>query len=334
METNSSAPHLPLVTDGTSVEVAVPRRDPATTLALSPSTMMRFQACELAWVLKNVGRFPGATPGLRVTIGDMFHVVAAEVGRLAPDARSLDAARRITQQEIMKVSRSETWQELGYGLDEEMDLGLKVWNLIESWFELEPVAELPIVAVESLVESVVAGFAVRGVIDRADRLDDGRLVVVDYKTGRAPRPSERESRLFGVQVYGLALETMGYPVAELQLVYVGSGDIVKVAWTESLAAATLASVETLAAQMSEVLKDGRATAVSGKHCLGCPYTLVCPAQGHTPPSEADLTGKTPEGAERPLGGPESGAGGSDDAQHLDIPLRALRGEIPVFCLPE
>lgn len=334
METRKTTPQALIVTDGDPVAVPVPPRSPENGLSLSPSTMMRFQGCELSWVLKNVVRYPGATPNARVTIGDMFHLVAAELGRLDRSERTLDAARRITQQEIMKVSRSPVWADLGYGIDEEMDLGLKVWNLVESWFDMENVAALRIVAVESLVETTVAGATVRGVIDRADQLADGRLVVVDYKTGRAPREGDHERRLFGVQVYGVALEDMGYSVAELRLVYVGSGDVVKVAWTEELAAATRASVESLEQQMGTVLTSGSAKAVPGKHCLGCQFTQVCPVQGQNLPSEAELLAASSTTPERPLEGPESGAETPDDDQHLDLPLGALRGEIPVFHVPK
>lgn len=312
------------------MDVDVPSAHAGVELMLSPSTMTRFEGCELAWILKNVWRVAGAEESSRVTVGDLFHLVAARVGRLVPAERTLDAARRITQEEIMQVSRSAAWQESGFGIDDELELGLKVWNLVESWFVMEPVAAAPIVSVESLVETRVAGVPVRGVIDRADQLADGRLVIVDYKTGRAPAGGGYERRLFGVKVYGCALEDMGYEVAELQLIYVGSGDIIRVTWDAEVSAVTRDAVKDLAGRMAGVLETGSARAVPGRHCLGCPYVAVCPAQGGTLPPPPDVSTWAAAATERPLDGPESPVNPEYRGQGHGNPNGGLRGEIPLF----
>ena len=41
---------------------------------------------------------------------------------------------------------------------------------------------------EEFGEAEVAGVTLYGKVDRIDRLADGRLAIVDYKTGKAPRP--------------------------------------------------------------------------------------------------------------------------------------------------
>ena len=68
------------------------------------------------------------------------------------------------------------------------------------------------VAVELGVETVVDGMRLRGKIDRLDVNDDGSLVVVDYKTGRAPSERYERSSLVGVQTYALLCESaLGRP---------------------------------------------------------------------------------------------------------------------------
>ena len=46
---------------------------------------------------------------------------------------------------------------------------------------------MPILA-ERMGEAEVAGVTLYGKVDRIDRLPDGKLAIVDYKTGQAPRP--------------------------------------------------------------------------------------------------------------------------------------------------
>ena len=60
----------------------------------------------------------------------------------------------------------------------------------------------------------------RGIIDRLDRLSDGTLAVVDYKTGRAPRAEQSRSRLSAVQLYALLCEhVLGTRPTVVRLIY-------------------------------------------------------------------------------------------------------------------
>lgn len=59
-------------------------------------------------------------------------------------------------------------------------------KLLQQWLELEK--ERPsfsVIAFESNVETTFAGLPLRLVIDRIDQLNDGQLMIVDYKTGKA-----------------------------------------------------------------------------------------------------------------------------------------------------
>ena len=57
--------------------------------------------------------------------------------------------------------------------------------------------------IELGVETVVDGMRLRGIIDRLDVTPDGGLIVVDYKTGRAPSERFERGSMGGVQTYAL-----------------------------------------------------------------------------------------------------------------------------------
>ncbi len=72
--------------------------------------------------------------------------------------------------------------------------------------------------IELGVETVVDGMRLRGIIDRLDVADDGGLIVVDYKTGRAPSERFERGSMGGVQTYALLCESLlGRAPAEVRL---------------------------------------------------------------------------------------------------------------------
>jgi putative RecB family exonuclease len=66
----------------------------------------------------------------------------------------------------------------------------------------------------------VGDLRLRGIIDRLELDDDGRLIVTDYKTGRAPNANYEQKRLNGVQFYSYLCEHLfGQRPARIQLLY-------------------------------------------------------------------------------------------------------------------
>jgi putative RecB family exonuclease len=77
-----------------------------------------------------------------------------------------------------------------------------------------------VVGVELGVETSVDGMRLRGIIDRLDVAPDGGLIVVDYKTGRAPSERFERGSMGGVQTYALLCESvLGRAPAEVRLLY-------------------------------------------------------------------------------------------------------------------
>ena len=58
-----------------------------------------------------------------------------------------------------------------------------------------------------------------GFIDRVDRAPDGRLRVVDYKTGKAPSPRYVDEALFQMRFYALLLARTQVLPSRMQLGY-------------------------------------------------------------------------------------------------------------------
>ena len=75
--------------------------------------------------------------------------------------------------------------------------------LVANYFRLEDPNAVHAIGVELGVELEDNGMRLRGIIDRLDIGPDGELIVIDYKTGRAPSARYEQGRMGGVQTYAL-----------------------------------------------------------------------------------------------------------------------------------
>jgi putative RecB family exonuclease len=129
-----------------------------------------------------------------------------------------------------------------------------------------------------------SGLLLRGVIDRVDIAPTGEVRIVDYKTGKAPRPEYRGDALFQMTFYALVLWRLrGAVPRRLQLVYLGSGDVL----TYDPVEADLLRVERKLSPLLEAIR--RATETGDWQprrsalCGWCDHRPQCPEHGGTPP---------------------------------------------------
>ena len=123
--------------------------------------------------------------------GSLLHAALEEFwrGRSLADLLQMDAdahgaeIRRVVAQALAEFDRRET-EPLPPRLRQLEDERLQA--LLAVWLEVEAQrANFRVIACEEKHELDIEGLPVRVVIDRIDELDDGRLVVIDYKSGRS-----------------------------------------------------------------------------------------------------------------------------------------------------
>lgn len=187
-------------------------------------------------------------------------------------------------------------------------------RLVERWFTLEDPTRLEPAERELFVETELeSGLRLRGVIDRVDVAPTGEVRIVDYKTGKAPRPEYAEGALFQMKFYALVIWRLKNVVPRrLQLVYLGSGDVI----TYDPVVPDLERVERKLLALWEAIslatRTGEWRPRPTKLCGWCDHRSVCPEFGGTPPvyplpvrpAEAEQDGQgtmgpVPAGAGRP-----------------------------------
>jgi putative RecB family exonuclease len=142
------------------------------------------------------------------------------------------------------------------------------------------------VGVERTVSTPTATLVLSGRVDRIDQQDDGRLRIVDYKTGRrAPEESDARTSL-PLAIYALAAQrTLRRPVASVELHHLPSGSVVAAEPTPQSLERKLAEAESIAmdARAADVaFREGRGgddvfPARTSALCSWCDFRGSCPA---------------------------------------------------------
>ena len=158
-------------------------------------------------------------------------------------------------------------------------------DLIASYFAIEDPKRLEPHAREFGFETpLTPTFNIRGYVDRIDKAPDGRIRIVDYKTGKAPRAQYQDKPMFQMRFYALAWWRIHEVVpAMLQLLFLGNREILRYEPTESDLLATERRVLSVRDAISAAADKGEFTPTPSKLCDWCDHQSICPAKGGTPP---------------------------------------------------
>ncbi|MGW1146393.1 RecB family exonuclease [Streptomyces sp. NPDC002454] len=305
---------------------------PARPDSLSPSRASDFMQCPLLYRFRVIDKLP-EKPSAAATRGTLVHAVlerlfdAPAIERTAPRAKALVPG----QWERMRTARPELADLFAApqdaaepdpdGTDDADRLArwlAEAESLVERWFTLEDPTRLEPAERELFVEArLPSGLRLRGIIDRVDVAPTGEVRIVDYKTGKAPRPEYAEGAIFQMTFYALVVWRLkGLVPRRLQLVYLGSGDVL----TYDPVVADLERVERKVHALWEAIRQATETGDwrprRTKLCGWCDHRAVCPEFGGTPPPyplalgpRDGASGGEPGAA--PANGPEQGRMGPD-----------------------
>jgi len=269
--------------------------------SLSPSRASDFMQCPLLYRFRVIDKLP-ERPSEAATRGTLVHAVLerlfdAPAGeRTAPRAKALIPGQwdrlREAKPELMELfADDEQGERLGRWLAD-------AEKLVDRWFTLEDPTRLEPAERELFVQAELeSGLKLRGIIDRVDVAPTGEVRIVDYKTGKAPRPEYSEGALFQMKFYALVVWRLkGVVPRRLQLVYLGSGDVI----TYDPRTEDLEQVERKLHALWEAItlatESGDWRPRPTKLCGWCDHQAVCPEFGGTPPPYP-LAARVPESEE-------------------------------------
>lgn len=284
-----------------------PRR-PAT---LSPSRAADFMQCPLLYRFRVIDRLP-EQPSAAAARGTVVHAVLERLFDAPAAQRDIPRARAMVAGEWRRLlaRRPELAALFPDGTGEGTELArwlAEAESLVEKWFSLEDPSRLEPAERELRVEATLdSGLRLNGYIDRVDIAPTGEVRIVDYKTGKAPRPEYTAEALFQMKFYALMLWRLrGTLPRRLQLVYLGSGDVV----THDPDEAELRGVERKLLALWDAIRRAADTGdwrpKPGPLCNWCDHQAHCPEFGGTPPPYP-LPLPLPRSTPHPDGTPRTG----------------------------
>ncbi len=268
--------------------MAVPFAPPR---SLSPSKVTSFRDCALAFRFNAIEHLP-EEPTIWTVKGTLVHRVLEELfwchdqGRRTPEAaqRELDTA-------WIALQDDPDYRSLALPPAEADALRDEAAVLVQHYFELEDPNEITPLGVELTLEARVGDLRLRGIIDRLDRTEDGELVVIDYKTGRAPSPAYEQSKLIGVHIYALlCLEVFGRRPVQVKLLHLKEPTTIIAEPTEQALRGQRQKAVAVWSAIERACRDEDFRPRTSPLCNYCRFRAFCPAYGGDPDEAARVLG--------------------------------------------
>lgn len=188
--------------------------------AVTPAKLDTFDSCPRRFryvYIDRPGRSRGA-PWAHTGIGSAVHGALRAIWDAVPSRRSIEAV--LTDLRAM-------WPASGFRDRDQSRRALEIMSeQVAAYVEEHVDFSAQPRGIERTVGAPHGDLAISGRIDRVDELEDGSLVVIDYKTGRAV-PTEHEARAsMQLAVYAVAVErTFRARCARVELHHIPSGVI-------------------------------------------------------------------------------------------------------------
>ena len=245
-------------------------------LRLSPSAVSEYENCPQLYKYRKIDKLP-EPPSLDAERGTLVHTILQDLFEFPSQER--------TPQTAIELLPSRWAAQLeGKPALLEMVTNEKEWldrasALLTTYFTLENPASFEATHREMHLENDFdTDVYLHGYVDRLDIAPTGEVRIVDYKTGKSPKPGWEEKSLFQLRVYALLYwKNTGVLPRLLQLIYLGDGRIVK-------SNPKLSDIESAEKVLKRVAKDIFISTEKeywppkpSRLCDWCYFKKICPA---------------------------------------------------------
>ena len=254
---------------------------------LSPSRVSSFQDCPLQFRFASIQGLP-QPPGIHAVKGNVVHRALELLFAHDPERRDHDVAHQ-----SLVDARSEYEPAYDFtGLQLTPTAAAAFWRdcskLVDGYLQMEDPQTIRAAELELWVEAPLGPIRIRGYVDRLERLDDGQLMITDYKTGKAPRETDIDARMRQLEMYAYMIRDMrGELPAKMQLLYVKDGVRLVREPTEQAMRFVVTRTTALHAAIERACTTGSFPPRTSGLCNFCNFKPWCPAFGGDPERAAD-----------------------------------------------
>ena len=149
--------------------------------------------------------------------------------------------------------------------------------------EIEPLEK------ERWVRGSLEDLNLRGILDRMDRDKDGNLIIIDYKSGKAPAAKYKEPRFFAMKLYALLIkDELGEMPKELKLIYLKNSTIHTLQVDEETITNAKEEIMEIWSNIKKAYKENNFPAIKNALCDWCYYKPICPEYNKETPDTDEL----------------------------------------------
>ena len=242
--------------------IGLPPASPMT--RLSATSIERYSVCPLQFKLAHEWKLPTDVPAAMQNGAAMHRVLrtyfdSVRLGRPMSEAQLIELFRA----DLAQAAFDDPYQHELYerqGIQQLKDF-------------LATPSAYPVLHTEEGFEMRVGSAVVVGRIDRMDDLGQGRVAIVDYKTGK-PRSQEDADESLQLSIYALAAQSKWGYVAD-RLVFYNIEDNTPV--VSCRGTADLEAAKNRVQDVMDKIQAGAFEAKPGYHCRFCAFRNLCPA---------------------------------------------------------
>lgn len=252
--------------------------------ALSASRAKEYERCPLQYRLHVLDGY--REPETRAkALGTVVHAVLEELFALDPSDRTPQKARAQVEPQYQAFAAKNPEVAALFTDDADRQAWLDdARALIDSYFAIEqPQWIAPAAREQRVTTTTERGVRLLGFIDRVDQAPDGRLRVVDYKTGKAPGPRYVGEALYQMRFYALLLARTQVLPSRMQLVYLRAGQVITLDPTADEIHDFERQIDRLWDRIEHDIEHDSFTPRKNPLCNWCGLRSLCPLFGGTTP---------------------------------------------------
>ena len=255
---------------------------------LSPSRASQFKTCPKQFKFANVDKLKEPTNEVQAK-GTTVHQALEDLYDLPKEERTPENLYNLFRSAWTKVRNDDEHVNLFQNVEEEKEWGVDALNLLSNYLTLENPEEIEPLEKERWVRGSIEDLNLRGILDRMDRDKDGNLIIIDYKSGKAPAAKYKEPRFFAMKLYALLIkDELGEMPKELKLIYLKNSTIHTMQVGEETLTNAKEEILEIWGNIKKAYKDNDFPAIKNTLCDWCYYKPICPEYNNEAPDTDEL----------------------------------------------
>lgn len=249
--------------------------------SISPSRLGVFLQCPLKFRIETMQKLDSGT-GVAAVAGTTIHAALELLMEEPPENRTVGVLDHFVEVALATIKATDDYASLDEDDLKKFGFDAFVRRVAPRAFDLLPLDEIAVKGTELRLEVDLDGWILRGIIDLLEDRND-RLIVHDWKSGRAPSERFQAKALLGLDFYAVAssIEFGEIPEA-VKLQYLDSRLTITRDPTERSIRATKSKILAVRDAIGRACETDSFKPTTSKLCDWCAAKPYCPAHGGNP----------------------------------------------------